>query len=281
MKILLRTYLILTVLLYGCSGEPAVNFEEPVKGKSLNLSKEIGDSIFVTENIDTLEYTKYTFIYDGEINLIIKNDADTVFLGTATKRKELILLNRVLENGKYAIHAIELTDSTIKGLETEWLQSILIDSITKSPNYSKIITDTNQVKTIDAKKKDAKNIFRWVIDQLEPLYIIDPYKIPKSVMKEERMVAKEESPSTKFSKLVKTVYPNPFETILKIKMNINSTFRFQFHNSAGEQLINEQKTGDSFEFDLSNEQDGFIYLSVFDLTNKNPISAEKIKLIKK
>jgi hypothetical protein len=180
MKPLLKIYLILTVLLFSCDGEPTVNFEEPVNGKFLDLSKEIGDSVFVTENMDTLKYRKYSFIYDGKNNLIIKDNLDTVFEGTATKRKELILLNRELKNGKYAIHALKLTDSTITGLETEWIQSILIDSITRTPDYQKNIIDTSNTKTINVNKKDAKNIFRWAVNFIS---LIPIRKVKQNILK--------------------------------------------------------------------------------------------------
>ena len=271
----------MTLLLYGCSGEPKVNFDEPVKGKFLDLTKAIGDSIFVTENIDSLKYAKYSFIYDGNTNLIIKDNIDTVFIGTATKRKELILLNRELENGKYAIHAIKLTDSTIKGLETEWIQSVLIDSITKSPIDTKTITDTNQIKTININKKEAKDIFRWVVEQLEPLYIINPHKNSKSDLQKKEIVIEEETNTLDSDKIITSVYPNPFQTTLTIETNINSSFLFQFFNSNGEELITEQRSGQSFVFDLSNEQNGLIYLTVINQTGKNHVNTENVKLIKK
>jgi hypothetical protein len=82
-------------------------------------------------------------------------------------------------------------------------------------------------------------------------------------------------------KLVKSVYPNPFQTTFTVETHANSSYSFIVYNSTGTQLLTDKRTGDSFKFDLSNAQNGLIYLTIVDLNNENNKSTEKHKLIKK
>ena len=121
--------LIFTALsLNACSElDSEVEFSEPIKGRLINLSNNVGESFQILRENDTIKYNLY-FDKSTDNNYLVKSDIDTVFIGTVTRRNELFLLNRQLKNGKFAIHALKFTDSTVTGLETEWLQSNIINS---------------------------------------------------------------------------------------------------------------------------------------------------------
>ncbi len=103
------TLSIAALLLFGCEDiplKPNVEFDEPIKGRTVNLSNTFGDVFQIRRGNDTINYP---IIFDktNDFNYLIKSDTDTVFAGTVTKRNELYLLNRSLENGKFAIHALK------------------------------------------------------------------------------------------------------------------------------------------------------------------------------
>jgi hypothetical protein len=152
------TFILVTTILIGCGEfEPNVDFKEPIKGRTINLSNKVGDSFQIVRKDDTISYSIY-FDKQTDFNYLVKSDTDTVFAGTVTKRNELFLLNRPLKNGKFAIHALKFTDSTVTGLETEWLQSNIIKNELDSGKYVNLISDTVGVNTLQTKKKDGKEI---------------------------------------------------------------------------------------------------------------------------
>ena len=89
-----------TVILFGC-GElaPDVAFDEPIKGRTIDLSNNVGDSFQIIRENDTVSYSLY-FNKSTDFNYLVKSETDTVFIGTVTKRNELFLLNRQLKKRK-------------------------------------------------------------------------------------------------------------------------------------------------------------------------------------
>ncbi|MDT8412186.1 MAG: hypothetical protein RQ875_06990, partial [Vicingaceae bacterium] len=162
--------LVITVF-FGCDDD--VVFEEPVKGRLIDLSKKINTPFKVIREKDTITYTVF---YDdlSKLNYLIKSENDTVFVGTVTKRNELFLLNRKLDNGNFFIHAIKFTDSTVIGLETEWLQNNIIKNELDNDNFSELIIDTSSNITLETNKRKGKEIFRLVIEKLTPEKLITP-----------------------------------------------------------------------------------------------------------
>ena len=162
----------LTLLMFGCvEFEPSIDFEETITGRTIDLSNKVGDSFQILRENDTITYT-LTFDKEADLNYIVKSDFDTIFIGTVTKINELYLLNRPLINGKFAIHALQFTEYTVTGLETEWLQSSIIKNEIDGGKFINLISDTVGVNTLNAEKKDGKEIFRLVIEQLEPEKLI-------------------------------------------------------------------------------------------------------------
>ncbi|WP_165366205.1 T9SS type A sorting domain-containing protein [Brumimicrobium glaciale] len=262
-------------ILFGCGEfEPNVDFAEPIKGRTINLSNKVGESFQIVRGNDTIKYSLY-FDKSTDYNYLVKSDTDTVFIGTVTKRNELFLLNRPLKNEKFAIHALLFTDSTVTGLETEWLQSSIIKSRLDSGQYVKLIADTVGVNTIQAKKKDGKEIFRFVIEQLEPEKLIS-YELDYS--EKDTLIPKSENQIMTEIVLIKKVYPNPFTDNITIELSEKAPYIFKVFDINGKHIKTSKLNTDNMKMELPNLKSGYYILKILSLNSE---LLDEIKLVKK
>ncbi len=268
-----------SILLLGCEEfETEVAFEAPIKGRTINLSNKVGESFQIIRENDTVKYTLY-FDKASDYNYLVKSDTDTVFAGTVTKRKELYLLNRSIENEAFAIHALKFTDSSVTGLETEWLQSSIINNRLEDGEYTNLIIDTAGVKTIQAGKKDAKDIFRLVLEQLEPEVLISNHP---DYLEDEftNDTLKIESQNNLLSEkeLIKKVYPNPFIDFITIELNKKAPYVFSVFDLKGKQIKTSKQNTEEMKLALPNLKQGYYILKI--LSHDTGIQDE-VKLLKK
>jgi len=273
------TTLFTILILYSCGNfEPEVEFSEPINGRMINLSNNVGDSFQIIRDVDTIEYT-LSFDKVTKYNYLIKYVTDTVFVGTVTKRNELFLLNRPLNNGKFSIHVLKFTDSTIIGLETEWLQSAIINNELDSGKYANLIIDTVKVNTLKANKKDGKEIFRYVIEQLEPEKILfNELDNLSNVIEQDATMEYVDNSDYKKGGLIKKVFPNPFEDQVTIELIHKSLFIFMVFDLNGKLIMNSKQNTDKIKIELPNLKTGTYILQV-----RNDVSkvVDEKKLVKK
>lgn len=259
------------ILLTQCEESPPnVTFDAPVKGKLINLSRKIGDSFQVIRDTDTITYHLF-YDKNTKSNYLVKSISDTVFVGTITKRNELYLLNHHLKNGDFVIHALKFTDTTVTGLETEWVQSVIIANKIDTGNFTNLTTDTTTIKTIAVGKRDGKEIFRFVIDQLKSEHIL---------YKQNDLFSNSEFNSTSVlntSKIIKSVYPNPFVNQITIELNEIEVYEFNLFDSQGRLIKNETTESNTVNMYLPNLKSGFYFLHVRNITTD---SLDQYKIIK-
>ncbi len=276
-KILIFTFVAL--ILFGCGElEPNVDFSEPVKGRLINLSNKVGDTFQIVRENDTIKYSLY-FDKSTDFNYLVKSDTDTVFIGTVTKRNELFLLNRPLKNGKFAIHALKFTDSTVTGLETEWLQSSIIKNKLDSGKYVNLIADTVGVNTLQTKKKDAKEIFRLVIELLEPEKLLF-YELDylTTELEKDTILKRFDTQTAKKIRLIEKVYPNPFTNKITIELTEKAHYVFKVFDLNGKLIKTSKLNTDNMEMELPNLKSGYYILKIL---SENTELLDEIKLIKK
>lgn len=269
----------LAILFVACSViscgeyEPEVQFTEPIKGAKINLIDYLDETFSLIQDNDTIEYS-ITFDAETKENLITQKE-DTIFIGTAIKRRELILLTRELRKGKFGIYAIKISDTTITGFNTEYYQNRIMDSLIYTSKHSGLIKDTTEHTTIKANRRSSKHLFRDVIALLPPEKIIreKPIKNPKPDI---RISATEISPTP--TALVKSTFPNPFTDVIHIEMSTEGSFTFEFHDHHGKLISTHKKTGQNFEFDLTNAPKGIIFISVVQINNSRFEQLQTLKL---
>lgn len=265
--------LVITVF-FGCDDD--VVFEEPVKGRLIDLSKKINTPFKIIRDGDTITYTVF---YDdlSKLNYLIKSEKDTVFVGTVTKRNELFLLNRKLDNGKFYIHAIKFTDSTVIGLETEWLQNNIIKTELDNDNFSELIIDTSSNITLETNKRKGKEIFRLVIEKLTPEKLISPNSITYEDNKlKDTTDINEKKELITDNKIVNKVYPNPFIDFINVELVEKAPYVFHIFDAKGQHLKTVKLNTDDIKINLPNLKSGQYLLKVIN-TNKE---SETIRLIK-
>ena len=273
----MKTYLLFFSLFILISCEesvPEITFSNKIQGKEINISNKIEHQFYVKRNSDTISYS-LAFDNSKLLNYLIKSDTDTVFTGTITKRNELFLLNRTLENGNIAIHALEFTDSTVTGLETEYYQAILMQDELNNIKTLSITTDTSSKKSlINVDKKNAKKLFRTIIDKLdaEPLVHLKQNKNENSIP--------EPTPTfdTTISELlIEKVFPNPFSSTLNIIMENRSDYKGQLFDQNQKLLYAFNFFSNSHQIDLPLLPKGLYFLEIKD---KKTNAKEVTKVIK-
>lgn len=239
---------------------PEVLFDFPIDGKAINLSKKIGESIKVLREKDTLSYS---FFYDkyNEQNIIVKNHADTIFIGEAVKRKEMFLLQREFTDDYYSVHAIRVSNKDVVGLETEWIQSAIISTEIDSGRFTNLMVDSTDYRILRASKKEAKKLFRSVLNKLEPEnriinedYFSDSIEIP----------LENQGIKTDSSKLITKFYPNPVQNIATVKLKFEAPFVFKVFELSGTLMKTVKSRTQNAELDLSNLTSGNYILKVSD-----------------
>jgi len=256
--------------------EANVNFAEPIKGRTINLSNKVGESFQIIRENDTIKYSLY-FEESTNYNCLVKSDTDTVFIGTVTKRNELFLLNRPLKNGKFVIHALKFTDSTVTGLETEWLQSNIIKNNLDSGKYINLIIDTVGIITIKAKKKDGKEIFRFVIKQLKPEKLIT-HKFDYLENNNNAVSKESDNLNVAKTRLIKKVYPMPFTDNITIELTEKAIYVFKIFDINGKYIKTSKLNTDNMKMKLPNLKAGYYILKIYA---PNTNLYDEIKLVKK
>ena len=210
---------------------------------------------------------------------MIKSDTDTVFIGTVTKRNELFLLNRPLKNGKFAIHALEFTDSTVTGLETEWLQSNIIKTELDSGKYVNLIIDTNGVNTLQTNKRNGKEIFRFVIEQLTPEKLVsDELDYIITELEKDTILKNTDAQKNAKIKLIKKVYPNPFIDNITIELTEKALYIFKVFDLNGKHIKTSKFNTDKMKMELLNLKPGYYILKILSANTK---LLDEIQLVKK
>jgi hypothetical protein len=267
-----------SILLSCGEFEPNVDFVEPIRGRTINLSNKVGETFQIVRENDTIKYSLY-FDKSTDCNYLVKSDADTVFVGTVTKRNELFLLNRPLTNGKFAVHALKFTDTTVTGLESEWLQANIIKNELDSGKYTDLIADTVGVNTLQAEKGDGKEIFRFVIEQLEPEKLISyEFDYLTDNFEKDTLISKSENQMIAEKVLIKKVYPNPFTDNITIELTEKAPYVFKVFDVNGKHIKTSKLNTDNMKMELPNLKSGYYILKVMAL---NTELLDEIKLVKK
>lgn len=231
MKTLLYIPIILLFII-GCENlpeksppPPKTTFIKPIKKRAINLSNYLGEQFSILKRKDT---TNYTVLFDKELRFsyIVRNFTDTIFGGTVTKNRELFHLNNKLDSNKYRIHTIYYNDTLIYGLEKEFEQGYILDAMLEKGFFKSAITDTNNIYELNADKKTARDIFRTILEKINPDTLISDKESMKIYTIEDYDSNTIDSSSIKDKVIVKA-YPNPVVDVLNIETN-KSQYKFDY-----------------------------------------------------
>ncbi len=257
----------------GVQEEPRSEFTTPFKRHKIDLSYRLGDTFSVLRGKDTVVYNLH-YNRKTRINYIIRDDNDTIFQGIVTKHRGMYLLNRPLPNGRYRISALKFTDSTVVGLETEYLQAFIIDGEVAQGNLTPMIVDTSKKYVLEIDRKLGTELFENLLHHFnEEKLIIDRdfYKHVDLINSAGQIV---NMPTAEDSKKTLQVYPNPVEMILTVVKSSEQDYNYRIIDLAGKEVHAGILTEDKTELDFTRLPAG-----EYILTAKE--TRESVKIIKK
>ncbi|PCH98275.1 MAG: hypothetical protein COB85_01815 [Bacteroidetes bacterium] len=271
--IILLLFFISALVSCGIEEEPRSEFTTPFKRHKIDLSYRLGDTFSVLRGSDTvrfyLDYSRKT-----RMNYIIRNEDDTIFQGVVTKHRGMYLLNRPLANGRYRISAVKFTDSTVVGLETEYVQGFLIDREVAQGNLDRMIVDTSKKYILEIDREMATQLFQTLLHNFDEDKLIidrDYYKHVDLINSSGQIV---NMPTAKDAKRTLQVYPNPVEMILTVVKSSELEYKYKIIDLAGKEVHAGILTDDKTEIDFTHLPAGEYILSALE-------TRETVKIIKK
>lgn len=261
-------------LLTGCEMEqPRSEFTTAFKRYKIDLSYRLGDSFSVLRGKDTVIYNIH-YNRKNRTTYILRSDKDTIFEGTVSKHRGMYLLNRLLPNGRYRISALKFTDSTVVGLETEYLQAFLIDKEIAKGNLASMIVDSSKQYVLEIDRKLGNELFSTILQHLDTEKLIidrDYYRHVDYINSSGQVV---NMPTAEESRQVLSVYPNPVEMILTIVKYSDQEFNYRIIDITGKEVDSGVLTQERTEVDFTHLAAGEYILTARE-------TRESVKIIKK
>lgn len=253
--------------------ESRTEFTTPFKRHKIDLSYRLGNSFSVLRGEDTVVYDIH-YNRKTRINHIVRDDNDTIFRGIVVKHRGMYLLNRPLANGRYIISALKFTDSTVVGLETEYLQTLIIDGEVREGNLTPMIVDTSKKYVLEIDRQLGTELFEVLLHNFDEEKLIidhDYYKHVDLINSSGQIV---NMPSAADAKRSLQVYPNPVEMILTIVKSSEQDYTYRIIDLAGKEVHSGVLSEDKTEVDFTHLASG-----EYILTAKE--TRESVKIIKK
>jgi hypothetical protein len=274
----LRTgLLILSVLMFSCQeGKffmPKSSFEGPFPKRNKNPTAVLGRQIWVKRGNDTIGIR----VVSGKgYNLLLDEQGDTLFQGTASRFRSLYFLSRQLNDSSFQIHALKIKGKLIYGLQGAWVQGFLVDNQIERgiwPQLVKYVTPDSTSYKLKTDKKLLRKLFVTILQTLPPDTLIN--------MSPEREVEEAELISTQWdseeSEYISGIYPNPVRDKLTINLRSEGRLTYRLTGVNGV-LMREGK--------LDEEKNtlfvGDIPAGMYVLTLLNPASGDRevMKIVK-
>jgi hypothetical protein len=119
-----------------------------------------------------------------------------------------------------------------------------------------------------------------VIEKLKPEKLILPTPDDFIHDNDEQSSSDEESmnAAVKKSELITKVYPNPFESMVTIELNAESSYVFNVYDMSGRLEKTAERTTDNMQLDLTELNSGQYILKVYSADLR---ASDEVKLIKK
>ncbi|HIA13212.1 MAG TPA: T9SS type A sorting domain-containing protein [Flavobacteriales bacterium] len=253
--------------------EPRTEFTTPFKRHKIDLSYRLGDAFSVLRGKDTVLYNIH-YNRKTRVNYILKGDKDTIFNGIVVKHRGMYLLNRPLPNGRYRISALKFTDSTVVGLGTEYLQTLIIDNEVANGNLTEMIVDTSRKYILEIDRKIATELFSTLLHNFEEEKLLidrDYYKHVDLINSAGQVL---NMPSEEKAGRALRVYPNPVELILTIVKSSEQDYNYRIIDLAGKEVHSGVLTEDKTEVDFTHLSSGEYILTASE-------TRESVKIIKK
>lgn len=274
----LRQLFWLTILLSSCDGSvekmfPKTTFDSPFPKRNRDLTNIIGSNLTIKSGKDTLKLTIYAF---KNYNLIIeRKTGDTIFKGTVCKFRGLYYFNQQLNDTSYWIYAVKLYDNLIYGLNSAWVQTLLIDRAIEAGKHQKMVKYRSEKKIrLHPDKKELKNFFSMILDSIPPDTILQFQESVPALKDTTKKIIHIDSEDFEF---LAKIYPNPTKGFVNIELHQKNKISFTLTDVLGKRVLQGQFADITNKIDLSNQTSGIYYLTLINPSNNQKETSKIIK----
>lgn len=270
--------LIIFVALTSCNEPdkifPKSTFDTPFPKRNKDLTNILDDHLTIKSGNDTLTLRVFAF---KNYNLITNSKTgDTLFYGTVSKFRGLYYFSQQLNDTSYWIYAVKIKDNLIYGLNSSWTQTMFVDTAIESGKHKKLVKyiDTDKkIIRLHPDKKELKNLFTTIIDNIPPDTILQFKEIYSTLTKTTKIATQIEPDDFEF---ISKAYPNPTTDFINIELQ-QKNISYQLIDLNGKLVLEGQFTNNINKIDLSKQPNG-----VYGLILVNPKDKQKetIKIIK-
>lgn len=268
----------LTILLSSCTGNveimfPKTTFDSPFPKRNRDLTNILGSNLTIKSGKDTLKLAIYAF---KNYNLIIEsNTGDTIFKGTVCKFRGLYYFNQQLNDTSYWIYAVKLYDNLIYGLNSAWVQTLLVDKAIEDGRHKKLVKYQSAERIrLHPDKRELKNLFSAIIDSITPDTILQFRETAQILTDTSKVVALIDPEDFEF---FSKVYPNPVIDIVNIELQFKSKIAYQLKDLNGKTVLQGQFTNVTNKIDISGQTSGIYYLTLINSTDNQKETTKIIK----
>ena len=255
------------------------------------MTWKLGDEFSVQRGNDTLNI-QVKFDKANRYNYLIqKQTNDTIFAGTVSRYRGLYYFSRQVDDTTHWIHAMEIGNGAIKGLKSEWIQMLALDS-----EFDDLLTDQNKtenfkspiLKYVDHEKeiirltpdkKAMREFYESIIDSL-PADTLIHLKEPtlNTEIEEESATTVLNTTDKEQLEIIDKIYPNPADQNVTLALKDKGIFRYSIFDNNGKLAIKGQLSKSINNIDISELKSGTYFFKVYPADREQ---VETIKLIKK
>jgi hypothetical protein len=264
-------------LLFSCGDGsisfPKTTFDAPFPRRSRDLSTILGNELTLKSGTDTLNLK-----ISGSRNCSFITDiktGDTLFSGTVCKFRGMYYFSQQLNDSSYWISAVKISGNLIYGLNSAFIQTMLIDKKIESGNYKTLVKYmlSGSIR-LHPGKRDLKKLFTEVIDSVPPDTLLH-FDAPYTENPDPGTVVPVDPEDFE---LLSKVYPLPAKDFVNIELQEQANVRYQLTDMNGKILSEGNFSGTGGRIDLSRQKAGIFYLTLID-PEKDRKEATKIMKI--
>lgn len=250
-------------------------FDTPFPKRTINLTWKLGSEFSLKSAGDTLNYS---VSFDRKTNfntLVLLPQNDTVFNGLVSKYRGLYYFSKPMDDLSYWIYAVEITNTTIKGLNTEWDQMnlwddrfdyLLIDSSQindqKSPVFKSV--DPHQKKIhLTPDKKTMSEVYSFKLSEFSADTILK-ISFPELNLDSVSSATLSENKAAQKNKLIDAAHPNPANDFLTIDFTDEQTGIWMIFDLSGKLLLTGSYSANQLELPVSELSNGSYFLQLYE-----------------
>lgn len=263
--------------LASCEGtkeySPRTTFDSPFPKRNRNLENILGNTLTIKSGTDTLTLNISSL---KNSNLITNNTTgDTIFYGTVSRFRGLYYFNQQINDSSYWIYAVKLADDLVYGLNTAWIQTMLIDRAIENGKHQKLVRYiTPERIRLHPDKRELRYLFAAIIDSIAPDTILHDQEASPVLADTVKTISPIDPEELD---LLSKAFPNPTTGVVNIELQQKNKITYRLTDLDGNTVLKGHFSGTKNKIDLGGQKSGIYSLILLDPEDN---TKETIKIIK-